>query len=282
MGSDPKSSISTGAQVLTITKYTFLNYLRSKRFLAVTVLVLIITGILTFAVAYTRSPVILASSYSFYSTWWGMSVSFILVITVALFAGDAIAGEFQNKTGYYVVPNPTRRSTIYVGKYLAALVASTLILLLFFVGALANGAYYFGTNVPGIFLESALFGWIYMIAALSFTFMFSSLFKSSMLSILLSVIILLFVMGIIAELSSTFFGIEPWFLLSYGEEIVTAILMTPYPAHKISTTVQGARGGKFTLVSFTPTIPEGLVILAVYFVVCGILGLYLFERKEFT
>lgn len=41
-------------------------------------------------------------------------------------------------------------------------------------------------------------------------------------------------------------------------------------------------GPRFSLTTYNATIPEGLAILAVYFVVSALLGLWLFERKEFT
>ena len=70
-----------------------------------------------------------------------------MILSTAFFGGDAISGEFQNRTGYFLVPNPIRRSAIYVGKWLAALMASTIILGVFALIMIGNGLYYF----PGTF-----------------------------------------------------------------------------------------------------------------------------------
>ena len=66
--------------------------------------------------------------------------------------------------------------------------------------------------------------------------------------------------------------IEPWFLITYGATIITNVLVDPYP-----TTLSQDE-------AFAPyaSIPEGIAILLTYFVVTALLGLVLFERREFT
>ena len=69
-------------------------------------------------------------------------------------------------------------------------------------------------------MQSLAFAWIYLIAALSLAFAFSSLFKSSSISILMSVILLLFVFSVVDTVSSIVVGIEPWYSITYGAGIV--------------------------------------------------------------
>lgn len=271
---------STFVQLGTMTKYSFLNYVRARRFLVMISLVAIVNIILTIVVAYTRSAILLASPLAFYGTWWGGFIDIFILLTVVFFGGDAISGEFQNKTGYFLVPNPVRRSTIYIGKYLAAFISSTLILALFAVFTLANGLYY-NMGVPVQFVESFLFGWLYLLTALSVTFMFSSLFKSTSISILITVILFLFVFSIVDELSTILLKIEPWFSVTYAEGIVANILTVPYPAHFIPAITSGP-GARFSFPTYNATVPEGLTIMLVYLVVTALAGLALFERKEFN
>lgn len=264
-------------------RYTFLDYIRSRRFAILLVIMLIISAILTIVVAHYRPPAALVSPLSFYSTWWGSFATFLVALSAIFFGGDAISGEFQNKTGYFTIPNPVRRSSVYIGKWISAFIASTIILLIFVAITLANESYYFGLSIPWQFTESFLFTWFYLVAALGFTFFFSSFFKSNSYSILVSALMLLFAFTVIQELVSDLAGIEPWFILTYGSEIVGNVLQPTYPAHVISTTSQfGPRAVKVTLTTYSATIPEGLAIMAIYFVVTAILGLVLFERKEFN
>ncbi|MDE1853777.1 MAG: ABC transporter permease [Thaumarchaeota archaeon] len=271
---------SSLAQVGIVTKYNFLNYFRARRFYVMFAIVLLISGLLTFVIAYRRPGEILTTDLGFLSTIWGSFVTLVVILSAAFFGGDAISGEFQNRTGYFLVPNPIRRSVIYVGKWFAALIASTIILLVYALISIGNSVYYFGFTLPNEFYLSMLFAWIYLVAALSFAFAFSALFKSSAISVLMSVILLLFVFNVVDTVAATFAGIEPWFSITYGASIITSILTVPYPAPVVTNSF-GPRGG-FSVTTYTAPVWEGLVILGVYFVVMAALGLWLFEKKEFT
>lgn len=277
--SNGNSRVTSLSHVGIMAKYNFLNYFRARRFYVMLAIVLVITGLLSLAIAYYR-PVGLtgagATALGFYSTVWGSFISLLVIISTGFFGGDAISGEFQNKTGYFLVPNPIRRSAIYVGKWLAALAASTIMILLYSLIMMANGLYYFPGSVPSEFLQAVAYAWVYLVAALSLAFAFSSLFKSSSISIFMSVILLLIAFPIIDLVSSAIANVEPWFSITYGAEIVNQVL------NKSPTVLSGGPGARATFGLFTPTIPEGLAILGVYFVVTALLGLFLFQKKEFT
>ncbi len=268
---------SSIAQVGIIMKYTFLDYFRSRRFLILLTITLLISALLTVLVGYYRPANFTTTSLGFYSSWWGNATNFVVVLSAIFFGGDAISSEFQNKTGYFGIPNPIRRSSIYVGKFFSAFIASTIILGIFAAITVGNGLYYFGFSVPFQFGESLLYAWFYLVAVLGFSFFFSSLFKSSAMSILVTAILFLFVFNLIQTLVAGLVRVEPWFILSYGAAIIGNVLVVPYPAH---ITTIGA--GEFSFTSYNATIPEGLAIIGLYFVFTAVLGLLLFERKEFT
>jgi ABC-2 type transport system permease protein len=265
------------AQIGITMKYTFLDYFRSRRFFILLTITVLISILLTAVVGYYRPQSFLATDLTFYSNWWGNSVTFVIVLSGIFFGGDAISGEFQNKTGYFGIPNPIRRSSIYIGKWLSAFIASTVILGIFAAITVGNGFYYFGLNIPFQFGESLLFAWFYLAAVLGFTFFFSSLFKSSSISILVTVILFLFGFSLIQTLVAALAQVEPWFILTYGAQIIGNVLVVPYPQH-IST----INAGRISLTTFNTPIPEGIAIIAIYFIVTTVLGLLFFERKEFT
>lgn len=272
--------VSTPTQIGTITKYNFLNYFRARRFYVMLVIVLIISALFTFLVAYYQPSSLIGGSdpLGFYRTGWGGFATFVVVLSTAFFGGDAISSEFQSRTGYFLVPNPIRRSAIYVGKWLAALGASSIILGIFALIMIGNGLYYYPGSLPWGMVQSLAYAWLYLIAALSLAFAFSSLFKSSAISILMSVILLLFVFDFVDLIVSSLAGIEPWFSITYGAGIISSILEDTYPLHVITISA----GPRFSLTSFNATLPEGLVILTAYFIIFAVLGLWLFQRKEFT
>jgi len=268
------------SQVGIITKYTFLDYLRSRKFFVLLLITILIGAILTVLVHY-RTAAFTSSSLDFYSTYWGSAITFVIILSGIFFGGDAVSGEFQNKTGYFTVPNPIRRSSIYIGKWIAAFIASMVMFAVFIVFTVATGAYFFGSNIPYQFSESLLFALLYLAAVLSVTFFFSSLFKSSVISVIVTVILFFFVFNLLDSFVLPLAGIEPWFIITYGAGIIGNVLTSPFPPHGPIVAPLGPRR-LINLTTFNATIPEGLAILALYFVITAILGLYLFEKKEFT
>jgi ABC-2 type transport system permease protein len=201
------------------------------------------------------------------------------------FGGDAISSEFQNKTGYFLLTNPVKRSSVYMGKWFAAVIASATILGAYSVIDVADTIYHFG--LPAFspqFGEAMLFSMLYLIAVLGFTFFISSALKSSSVSIIVTAVLLIFGFTVIEEFCYAIAHVEPWFLITYGSEIITNVLAIPYPAHTVtvlSTTALELAGGK-TFTEYTATVAEGIVILTVYFVATMILGLVMFGKRQFN
>src|SRR5436853_6956519 len=280
VGSVVAPSLPTSiAQVGTITKYDLLNYFRSRRFFVLLIIGIVISAIFTAVVGYYGIAYLnLTSALGFYAFWWGNSITLVVILSGIFFGGDAISGEFQNKTGYFLVGNPLRRSSIYIGKWVGALTASLIIFAIYAAIAVGNGIYYFGANIPYQFGQSLIFSVLYLIAVLGFTFFFSSLFKSSSMSILVTAILLLFAFSLIQVIVSTLAQVEPWFIITYASGIIGKVLTDPYPTTQ---TVRGGFRGDTSRV-FAVSIPEGIAILVGYFVITALIGLLVFERKEFT
>jgi ABC-2 type transport system permease protein len=104
----------------------------------------------------------------------------------------------------------------------------------------------------------------------------------------MSVIMLFLVFNIVDTVSASVVGIEPWFSITYGAGIVTSILQATYPPHQTTESLGAIAGGanrtgaRFELTVYNATVAEGLAILVAYFLVMAVIGLVLFERKEFT
>lgn len=263
-------------QVKTIAKYEFISYFASRRFFALLAIVVAIAVGTSGAAALEGVSSFGTTPLAFYSTWYlgGVSSTYVVVFCAIFFGGDSISGEFQNKSGFFLVGNPVGRASIYAGKYLAAVIASAIILAIYTAIALANGFFYFGT-VPSQLVESVVFASVFLLAALGLTFFFSSLFKSSSTSILVASILMIFGFFIISAIVGGTGGIEPWFSLTYGSDIIGEILNPAgYPVHVVA-----AASGKMV---FNATIPEGLVIMAAYLLATLVAGYALFAMKEFS
>ncbi|MDI9644884.1 MAG: ABC transporter permease [Candidatus Verstraetearchaeota archaeon] len=262
----------------TVIKYELVNYLRTRRFYILLGITVALSGLLTAVVGHYRPQSFLSSPLAFYSNWWGMGATYILILSGIFFGGDAISGEFQNKTGYFIVVNPIKRSTIYAGKWFASFIASLAIFVTFALFTIANGMYYFWLEVPYQFGLSMVFSVLYLMAILGVTFLLSSVFKSSSVSILVTAILFIFAFSLIQTLVSNLAGMEPWFMLTYGAEIIGNVLKDPYPSHIVEIPI----GPNLRFTVYNATIFEGVIIMGAYFVVCAILGLLIFERRDFA
>ena len=68
-------------QTYVIMKYSFLDYIRSRRFFVLLLIALIIGGLLTGIVGYFRPQLFLSDVLSFYSGWWGNSITFLIILS---------------------------------------------------------------------------------------------------------------------------------------------------------------------------------------------------------
>ena len=279
-------------QVLKLTRYQWREYVSSRRFVVLIGIVLAIGVILTAVIAHFRSTLsepggLLTDNLAFYGSLWGGAAGFVIVLAAVFFGGDAIAGEFQNKTGYFLMGLPIRRATVYVGKYIAALMASICILVLFLVILLLNGVYYLGGDaLPWQLGPSFLLALVYLMAVLGATFMFSSLFKTSAYGFVLTAILFLFGFSLVEELVTSLVKMEPWMVISYASGAIGDVFASTVNwglVGTVTTTRLGAGPGRFlTVTTYTAGVAEGVVIMLVYFVLAAIAGLFLFEHEEFT
>lgn len=264
-------------QVLILARWQWRDYLRSRRFLILFAIITIVGVILTGVTAYFR-PAFINSPAALYATLWGGAVTIPIVFAGIFFGSDAIAGEFQNKTGYFLMGLPIRRVTVYAAKYLAALFASFVVLVYFAAIVLANGAFYLGADAfPWQFGASFLLATVYLLALLGFTFLFSSLFKTSSYATLLTAVLFLFGFNILAAVISGLARSEPWMIISYSSGIIGNVFLDPYPPH----VVPASPGGP-PFATYNPTIETGVAIMLAYLVLSAVAGLWFFERKEFS
>ncbi len=269
-------------QVLRLARYQLRDYLLSRRFVLMIALVAVIGAILTAAVGYYRPASLLTDSNAFYGEAWAGGIAVIIVFAGVIFGGDAIAGEFQNKTGYFLMGLPIRRATVYAGKYVAAFAAAVVAVLAYAVILIANGAYYFGTGAVSLaFAESFLLAIVYLLALLGATFLFSSMFKTSTYAVLVVAVLFIFGFSILQDLVAGLAHVEPWFIISYAQPVIGYPFDSVLPAHMVTASVgRGGHGPSIT--TYNPTYGEGIAVMLGYFVFTSILGLLLFEREEFS
>jgi ABC-2 type transport system permease protein len=264
---------SSWLQAVLMSRYQLRDYLRSRRFLLMLGIVAAICTILISLVSYYRPASLIGSSSAFYGSLWVGGVSLLIVFSGIIYGGDAIAGEFQNKTGYFLMGLPIKRWSVYAGKYLAAFAASLLTISIYLVALFGAGLYFMG----GSALSAGLFGSyalaiLYLAALLGTTFLFSSAFKTSMYAVIVVAIMFLFGFSILIALLESLIGITPWFIITWADMAIS------YPI----TGVPHEAGLVVHNIAFAPTYAQGVAVMLGYFFFTTIGGLVLFEREEFT
>lgn len=204
-------------------------------------------------------------------------ISLFALIAGVFFSGDAVSSEFEQKTGYLMFANPVTRTTLLIGKYLSACIACVLVVsmpyLIMVVGILAI----FGA-LPSELLLSYVFAVLYACSVAALTFVFSSLFKGSMGASVLPFLLLFFVFPIIGAMAMLG-NFEPFIFLNYGAQIISNVLLNPYPSNKISIPF-GSGGISITITEYYAGLAEGLIIMVSYLIVSLILSAILIRRRQ--
>jgi len=123
-------------QIATVAKYELLKYLRGRRLLAIVLLTIIISAIFLIV------PPAIGSQYPKDPTLFTVNVlSFLGILSIlsaTFFGADAIVSEYESKTGYFLFPNPIRKTAIFVGKFIASALVSVGAIALYYVGSVAK------------------------------------------------------------------------------------------------------------------------------------------------
>ncbi len=200
-------------------------------------------------------------------------VSLLIVISAALFAGDAISGEFEKKTALLTFSTPQRRTSIFVGKYIAALFAIFVIVSLYYIVTTVEIAELFGTDdIPGELVKSYLLALLYACSVLSLTFFFTSTLKGVMSSTLLSFFTLMMILPIVSTLLAAA-EIEPWFIVTYPAGLITNVFGLE---GRMTSVTKGTNGTS----TYTPDFATGVEVMAAYAIILFIISIIIAVRKE--
>jgi ABC-2 type transport system permease protein len=201
----------------------------------------------------------------------------LAALGAVFFAGDAIAGEYESKTGFLLFTNPIKRDTLWVGKYLASFVAVALLMVFsYIIIAISLLAIY--QEVPVEIFQSFGLAMFYAAATLSTTFFFSALSRGSMGATIMTLVFIWVICGIL-ESVLMFTGNPYWFILSAGGDSIATVyggldqLMGGFGGF-------GGMGGDMFDRFKTPTLGMASWGMAIYFVGGFIASIFLVRRRQ--
>jgi ABC-2 type transport system permease protein len=265
----------------TVTRYELLKQFRRKRFygaLAITVLAIVLTiglykGLdLPTKMGLTQFGQDSADLFAMFTT----SVSAMAVLGAVFFAGDTIASEFERKTGYILFPNPVKRTTLVVGKYLACFIATaTIIGVGFLISAGATLAFY--QQVPGGMLGSLAIALVLACCVISLAFVFSSVLKGGMGATIATLLTYMVIFQVVSS-SLAYAGYDPWFMPDRAGDSMAATYNV-----SIENMFAGFAGGGQMMsgmaqASQSPSL--SFVVLSIYAVVLFLVSVWATNRRE--
>lgn len=247
-------------------RFELVKHLKHKRLLIVAALAIIVPLLFYIKIPDTAA-VFAANGLSF--------ANLLIVISAAMFAGDAVCGEFEKKTSLLLFSTPQSRPAIFVGKYIAALMATFLVVLLYYLTmTLQIGQHYGWGEIPTELGKSFLTALIYSASAVGVVFLFSAILKRSMPATIVGFVSLMMLLPVVSMIV-TQLNQEPWFIVTYSAGLITDVL-------GVSSSFGGAPGPgeHFGLSNFKPSFGVGVAVMVVYAVAAFVIGVVLANRKS--
>ena len=223
-------------------------------------------------------PPMLGSDYSDTANEFASSnlgfITLMIIISAAMFTGDVISSEFENRTGLILFPTPQRQNSIFVGKYIASVLATWLAVMLYYlVTMFAIGQIYGFDQISMEFFQSLLLALLYSTSAVSLIYFFSSVMKRSITSTLIGFFALMMIMPIISGVL-TLGDVDPWFLVTHSASLITDVLSNSAGVFSM----EDGPGSRFGIIS--ADFYEGVWVMAVYAIGFFAAGLGIANRKK--
>jgi ABC-2 type transport system permease protein len=252
-------------------RFELKKHLRRRRLLIVAALAILLPLI------FNVIPTVGETDFTEYAGIFAATVlSFITVLTVitaALFAGDTVSSEFEKKTGLLLFSTTQSRMSIFLGKYIAALLATFFVISLYCAVTTLEIAVIYGVSeIPTGLAQAYSLALLYSMSAVSVVFFFSSVLKRTISSTILGFVFLMMVLPII-ETIMQFTDVEPWFIVTYSSGLITEAVGGIDFAF-------GPGGQHMGLLDFTPDLNVGIGVMVVYAIVFFIGGLFVANRRS--
>jgi ABC-2 type transport system permease protein len=265
-------------QYLISLKYQFKSYLRTRRFIGLLLFTIIISVGITALILHDEYSMLKAGTSLFYFYNYLSNFSTDLVVIIgAFFGGDIISTDTGTNAAYYTLVQPVRRSVLFLGRYTAALISSFIIVLVYFLVGVGSSFYLYGKVTPVVF-ESLGILVLFLAAAISFAALFSGIFKGQSSGIIVSVLLLFIGFPIIDTFVGRIGGVDPLFSPNFAGKILYLVFEKHYPAAKVIVSSGFGKAGVFY--SFSPTIMQGIGVLIAYMVICGVIAIILYSRRQ--
>ncbi len=209
---------------------------------------------------------------------------FMIILSAAGFAGSIIAEDFHRHTGNLIFPKISK-TRLLIGRVISryALNAISVCFYYILVAAITFIKY---EEIPLVLWGSMGWALLYTFMIFSFVTLMSSIMKSTAISIIVSILFMLIVFNMISMILR-FAGleIEPLFIPTYYEGIITASMAMPDPRYteiRMPTGPDHQGDGEFAtfLQWITPTVTAALIGILLFTTIFLGLAYFLYRRRQ--
>ncbi len=205
---------------------------------------------------------------------------FLIIISASLFGGSIIVEDFKKQTGNLLFPKISK-TRLLIGRLTSRYTLNAICVSFYYI-LISIVTYTKYSEIP-ITLWASL-GWalLYTFTILTFVTFMSSIMRSTSATIIVSILFLLIVFNIVMMILR-FAGLtmEPLFLLTYYEGIISGSLSMPNPrfAEIMMPTPGGGDPVLFTQ-WLTPTEPAALIGMLIYASLFLVLAYLIYQRRQ--
>jgi len=261
-----------------VIRYEFLKHIRRKRLYIILAIALVAEALVLILIPalmhhYPSDVKVMAALLTI-----GASMA---ALGAVFFAGDAIAGEYEGKTGFLLFTNPINRETLWIGKYIASFIAVALLMIFTYI-IMAVALLVIYRQVPSEIFQSFGMAMYYAAAVLSVTFLFSAISRGSMGATIMS-LVFVWVICDILESVLAFTSNPYWFVLKAGADSIAMSYgsMSSFIAGLGGVSNSG-HGADMLSILKTPSLGMAAFGLTIYFV-GGLVGsIYLSRRRQLS
>jgi ABC-2 type transport system permease protein len=249
--------------------YEMRKHLRRKR-IYIAIFMAIFLPLITYAIPYLMDIAPPNRWEDFASTMLSF-INYTIIIGCALLIADSVSSEFEMKTAFITYTSPQRKTSIFIGKFLAGiLLVSALVTVYYIITLVALAAHYGIAKVEIDFLVSYMLAIIYVFFVGSLAFFFSSIFKKSVIALILVLIILVLILSSIYGVH-LLVGIKPWYMPNFCAETIITI----FGRMEMSIDME-----IYTMVIFVPEYVRSVLVLLAYSIFLFVSGLIIGTRRQ--
>jgi ABC-2 type transport system permease protein len=268
---------------LKVYSHYFKNYYRSRSFyiiLIITILASLITSYLTFKYSGrignllpTRLSVLSkVNEESLILYLWAYIMSSLPVFSSVFFSSPAISSEMENRTAFYIFTQPVDRIVLVLGKYMAAVTASIVSILVYIFAELVSAIAVFGFVETDPFLLSLFMLILFIFAISAFSFLFSSLFDKNMYAYISTFVTYFIIFYSVNIALSLVYSYNAFFLLNNASTIIERVYININPTLFVSNFSLNPAGIHEVFLSST--------VFIIYTIASLLLTFLVVERKE--